>query len=69
MSRLRNATKTELPSKVPVAQIPESTTTPPVGDPWLHEVKMDGYRMMARIDGRDIRLVSRNGVNWCPVLV
>ena len=43
MSRLRNATKTELPSKVPVAQIPESTTTPPVGDPWLHEVKMDGY--------------------------
>lgn len=25
---------------------------------------MDGYRMMARIDGRDIRLVSRNGVDW-----
>ena len=64
LSRLPNATKAELLAKLPGAQIPESTTTPPTGDQWLHEVKMDGYRMMARIDGRDIRLVSRNGVNW-----
>ena len=34
--------------------------TPPEypADQSFHEVKMDGYRMMAGIDGRDIRLVS-----------
>ena len=24
----------------------------PTGDGWLHEIKYDGYRMHARIDGR-----------------
>jgi bifunctional non-homologous end joining protein LigD len=36
----------------------------PVGDGWLHEIKYDGYRMHARIDGRDIKLLTRNGLDW-----
>ena len=31
---------------------------------WVYEIKFDGYRMLARIDGDDIRLVTRNGHDW-----
>jgi ATP-dependent DNA ligase len=30
----------------------------PAGGGWLHEIKYDGYRMHARIDGRDIKLLT-----------
>ncbi|MFO1186115.1 MAG: DNA ligase D [Alphaproteobacteria bacterium] len=30
----------------------------------MHEIKYDGYRTLARIDGRDIRLITRNGHDW-----
>src|SRR5215217_8537758 len=36
----------------------------PAGDGWLHEIKYDGYRMHARIDGRDIKLLTRTGLDW-----
>lgn len=37
---------------------------PPNGDDWLHEVKYDGYRMLARRDGETPRLSSRNDLDW-----
>ena len=38
----------------------------PPQDPegWLYEVKFDGYRLLARVDGADIRLFTRNGNDW-----
>ena len=36
----------------------------PAGPDWLHEIKYDGYRMHARIDGRDIKLLTRTGLDW-----
>jgi hypothetical protein len=36
----------------------------PEGDEWLHEMKLDGYRILCRIDGGDVRLLSRNGKDW-----
>ena len=36
----------------------------PAGDDWLHEIKYDGYRMHARIEGRDIKLLTRPGLDW-----
>jgi bifunctional non-homologous end joining protein LigD len=36
----------------------------PAGDGSLHEIKYDGYRMHARIDGRDIKLLTRTGLDW-----
>lgn len=31
---------------------------------WLYEVKFDGYRLLARIDGKEVRLFTRNGHDW-----
>ena len=36
----------------------------PDGPAWLHEIKYDGYRLHARIDGDDIRLLTRTGLDW-----
>ena len=36
----------------------------PAGDDWLHEVKWDGYRLLARREGRTLQLASRNGTDW-----
>jgi hypothetical protein len=36
----------------------------PDGDEWLHEIKYDGFRMHARLDHGDVRLLTRNGLNW-----
>jgi len=35
---------------------------------WVFEVKFDGYRMLARVDAGDVRIVSRNGLDWTPKL-
>lgn len=37
---------------------------PPSGEGWLHEIKFDGYRLQARIDGADIKLLTRSGLDW-----
>jgi ATP dependent DNA ligase-like protein len=34
---------------------------PPTGDAWLHEIKHDGFRIIARKDGDRVRLYSRPG--------
>ena len=36
----------------------------PKGTDWLHEIKYDGYRMHARIDGDKIQLLTRTGLDW-----
>jgi bifunctional non-homologous end joining protein LigD len=34
------------------------------GDDWLHEIKYDGWRLLARKDGDNARLFTRGGVEW-----
>ena len=36
----------------------------PKGANWLHEVKYDGYRIIARKAGDDVTLFSRSGLDW-----
>ena len=36
----------------------------PVGDGWIHELKHEGFRVIALKDGDEVRLWSRNGRNW-----
>lgn len=39
-------------------------SAPPSGEAWLHEVKFDGYRVQARIDDGEVRLLTRSGLDW-----
>jgi ATP-dependent DNA ligase len=41
--------------------LPMTAPRPPSGDPWLHEIKHDGFRIIARKDGERVRLYSRSG--------
>jgi bifunctional non-homologous end joining protein LigD len=37
---------------------------PPTGNDWLFEIKLDGYRVLARINEGKVRLFTRNGQDW-----
>jgi len=55
-------------SKPPPAFVPLSLATlydkAPSGPDWLHEIKFDGYRMEARLDGGKVQLLTRKQQNW-----
>jgi bifunctional non-homologous end joining protein LigD len=46
--------------------LPSPAERPPTGPNWIHEIKHDGYRMMARRDPTGVRLLTRNGHDWAP---
>ena len=53
--------------RLPRDQAPQLSTpvnVPPDGSHWLSEIKLDGYRLLAWIDGGKVRLVTRNGHDW-----
>ena len=39
-------------------------TAAPEGDDWLHELKFDGYRLLARVEGGSVKLLTRSGLDW-----
>ena len=41
--------------------LPTKAAEPPAGPLWLHEIKHDGFRIIARKDGQRVRLYSRPG--------
>jgi bifunctional non-homologous end joining protein LigD len=41
--------------------LPTKAPTPPSGAMWLHEIKHDGFRVIARKDGPRVKLYSRPG--------
>ena len=45
-------------------QLASLRTSPPESDHWLHEIKYDGYRTLARISLNGTRLITRNGFDW-----
>ena len=61
-TQLVGAKKAPLPThlKPELATLVDSA---PSGD-WRYEIKFDGYRVMARVDGDDVRLFTRNGHDW-----
>jgi DNA ligase D-like protein (predicted ligase) len=52
-----------LPPFVP-PQRTQPVEKPPSGPQWLHEIKLDGYRMAARIDKGHAQLLTRTGLDW-----
>ncbi|MGC1717123.1 MAG: DNA ligase [Xanthobacteraceae bacterium] len=41
--------------------LPSPAKRPPAGSNWIHEIKHDGFRIMARRDSAGVRLLTRNG--------
>ena len=57
--------------KLPAFIAPELATlgkNPPAGDGWIHELKLDGYRIQARVEqsrGKaPVKLLTRTGLDW-----
>ncbi len=38
----------------------------PAGANWVHEVKLDGYRLQVHLDNGAVRLLTRTGLDWTP---
>ncbi len=45
-------------------QLAQEAETPPANQGWLHELKLDGYRMQARKHGKRVQLLTRTGLDW-----
>ena len=60
---ITGARKRSLPAE-PKPQLASTASRPPEGPEWLHEIKYDGYRLLARIEGGTVRLITRGGLDW-----
>ena len=52
-----------LPAGFIVPCLPTSAPRTPSGELWLHEIKHDGFRVIARKEGKRVKLYSRPGNN------
>jgi bifunctional non-homologous end joining protein LigD len=59
----RTAATTALPAFVE-PQLATLVEGPPPGSDWLHEIKYDGYRVIAAIAGGRVKMYTRNGLDW-----
>ncbi len=62
------AAKEKLPAFIP-PQLATQADEPPTQSNWLHELKLDGYRIQARLDrnsksGAKVQLLTRTGLDW-----
>src|SRR5262245_15004740 len=54
-------------SKMPefiAPQLCKSVSRPPVGADWVHEIKLDGYRMQLRVADGETVMRTRKGLDW-----
>jgi bifunctional non-homologous end joining protein LigD len=68
----RAAHELKVPAGAPKEKLPEfikpelalQATNAPRGAGWLHELKLDGYRVQARKYGDKVQLLTRTGLDW-----
>ena len=60
---VRGTKRGSLPRRV-VPELATLVSEPPAGTNWLHEPKLDGYRLLCRVDGGRVQLITRRGNDW-----
>ncbi|MCV4265543.1 DNA ligase D [Pseudomonas capsici] len=58
----RPAKQTSFPEQLS-PQLATLVEAPPEGD-WRYEIKFDGYRILTRLHGGEVQLLTRNGNDW-----
>jgi bifunctional non-homologous end joining protein LigD len=61
--RRSKAATSSMPSFVP-PQLCKRVGRPPTSSDWLHEIKLDGYRMQLRVDDGKTVMRTRKGLDW-----
>lgn len=61
---LPKAKKAAAPTGPFEPQLAKLRESPPQGEQWIHELKWDGYRILATIAKGEVRLWSRNALEW-----
>jgi bifunctional non-homologous end joining protein LigD len=56
-------TNSEMPEFL-APQLCDNLTRPPSARGWIHEIKFDGYRIQMRIEGGEVTLKTRKGLDW-----
>ena len=64
----RKATHADPPPRSLAPQLATPVDAPPKPGDWQWAIKLDGYRMLAGIDGEQVRLFTRNGHDWTSKL-
>jgi len=69
VSALKSAPTEKFPSFIP-PQLAKQSTSPPSGSDWIHELKLDGYRIQMQIrptsgsSKKRVTLLTRKGLDW-----
>lgn len=64
-----------VPASLPASlapQLPTLAAAAPTSQQWIWEIKFDGYRLLARVEGARVQLITRGGHDWSarmPALV
>ncbi|SDS09109.1 bifunctional non-homologous end joining protein LigD [Halopseudomonas sabulinigri] len=61
-AKKRSRARPDMPAMLK-PQLATLADAPPSGD-WQYEIKFDGYRLLARVQGAEVRLFTRNGNDW-----
>ena len=61
--RVRKTTRAAMPRFI-APQLCRAVAHPPDGADWVHEIKLDGYRMQLRVDNGAAALRTRKGLDW-----
>ena len=60
---LANAPREKIPGFI-APELALLAKSAPSGKGWLHELKLDGYRIQAHKDGPHVQLLTRTGLDW-----
>jgi len=67
-AKLPGARRAKAPAAAFEPQLARLGDVPPAGEQWLHEIKWDGYRILATMARGQARLWSRNALAWTQKL-